>query len=45
VGHTPATLAGALLRAFDPDAIAERATGKLHPKKSRQRKWNHPASN
>ena len=27
-GHTPATLAGALLRAFDPDAIAERATGK-----------------
>jgi type I restriction enzyme R subunit len=26
-GHTPATLAGALLRAFDPDAIAERATG------------------
>ncbi len=28
-GHTPATLAGALLRAFDPDAIAERATGKL----------------
>jgi type I restriction enzyme R subunit len=28
-GHTPATLAGALLRAYDPDAIAERATGKL----------------
>ena len=27
-GHAPATLAGALLRAFDPDAIAERATGK-----------------
>jgi type I restriction enzyme R subunit len=27
-GHTPATLAGALLRASDPDAIAERATGK-----------------
>lgn len=27
-GHTPATLAGALLRAFDPDAIAERAAGK-----------------
>ncbi len=27
-GHTPATLAGSLLRAFDPDAIAERATGK-----------------
>ncbi len=27
-GQTPATLAGALLRAFDPDAIAERATGK-----------------
>ena len=27
-GHTAATLAGALLRAFDPDAIAERATGK-----------------
>jgi type I restriction enzyme R subunit len=26
-GHTPATLAGALLRAYDPDAIAERATG------------------
>ena len=28
-GHTPATLAGALLRAYNPDAIAERATGKL----------------
>jgi len=27
-GQTPATLAGALLRAFDPDAIAERATGR-----------------
>jgi len=27
-GQTPATLAGALLRASDPDAIAERATGK-----------------
>ncbi len=27
-GQTPATLAGALLRAVDPDAIAERATGK-----------------
>ena len=27
-GHTPASLAGALLRAVDPDAIAERATGK-----------------
>ena len=27
-GQTPATLAAALLRAFDPDAIAERATGK-----------------
>ncbi len=27
-GQTPATLAGALLRAFDPDAIAQRATGK-----------------
>jgi type I restriction enzyme R subunit len=27
-GHTPATLAGALLRASDPDAIAERATGR-----------------
>jgi type I restriction enzyme, R subunit len=27
-GHTPASLANALLRAFDPDAIAERATGK-----------------
>ena len=27
-GKTPATLAGALLRAFDPDAIAERATGR-----------------
>ena len=26
-GQTPASLAGALLRAFDPDAIAERATG------------------
>jgi type I restriction enzyme R subunit len=26
-GQTPAMLAGALLRAFDPDAIAERATG------------------
>ncbi|WP_018972506.1 type I restriction-modification enzyme R subunit C-terminal domain-containing protein [Rudaea cellulosilytica] len=26
-GHTPATLSGALLRAYDPDAIAERATG------------------
>lgn len=26
-GHSPATLAGALLRAYDPDAIAERATG------------------
>jgi type I restriction enzyme R subunit len=25
-GHTPATLAGALLRAYDPDAIAERAS-------------------
>jgi len=28
-GHTPATLAGALLRAVDPDAITERATGHL----------------
>ena len=28
-GETPSSLAGALLRAFDPDAIAERATG--HP--------------
>jgi type I restriction enzyme R subunit len=28
-GHTPATLAGALLRAVDPDAIAEKASGKL----------------
>ena len=27
-GQTPATLAGALLRAFDPDAIAEHATGR-----------------
>ena len=27
-GHSPATLAGALLRAYDPDAIAERATGR-----------------
>ena len=27
-GHTPATLAGALLRAYDPDAIAERASGR-----------------
>ncbi len=27
-GQTPATLAGALLRAFDPDSIAEHATGK-----------------
>jgi type I restriction enzyme R subunit len=27
-GQTPASLANALLRAFDPDAIAERATGK-----------------
>jgi len=27
-GHTPATLAGALLRAVDPDAIAEKASGK-----------------
>jgi type I restriction enzyme, R subunit len=27
-GQTPATLAGVLLRASDPDAIAERATGK-----------------
>lgn len=27
-GQTPATLAGALLRAYDPDAIAERATGR-----------------
>lgn len=27
-GQTPATLAGALLRASDPDAIAERATGR-----------------
>ncbi|MCP5522096.1 MAG: DEAD/DEAH box helicase family protein [Verrucomicrobiales bacterium] len=27
-GHTPASLANSLLRAFDPDAIAERATGK-----------------
>ena len=27
-GHTPATLAGALLRAVDPDAIAEHASGK-----------------
>jgi type I restriction enzyme, R subunit len=27
-GQTPASLAGALLRAFDPDAIAEQATGK-----------------
>ena len=26
-GQSPATLAGALLRAYDPDAIAERATG------------------
>jgi type I restriction enzyme, R subunit len=26
-GHTPATLAGALLRAVDPDAIAEKAAG------------------
>ena len=26
-GHTPATLAGALLRAVDPDAIAEKAKG------------------
>ena len=38
-GQTPATLAGALLRAFDPDAIAERATGKpgAHPRKSSRR--------
>ncbi len=28
-GHTPATLAGALLRAVDPDAIAEKAAGRL----------------
>ena len=28
-GQTPATLAGALLRAYDPDAIAERATGRV----------------
>ena len=28
-GQTPASLAGALLRAVDPDAIAERASGKL----------------
>ncbi|HXB02021.1 MAG TPA: type I restriction-modification enzyme R subunit C-terminal domain-containing protein [Opitutaceae bacterium] len=28
-GHTPATLAGALLRACDPDAIAEKAAGKI----------------
>ena len=27
-GNTPATLAGALLRAFDPDAIAEHAAGR-----------------
>jgi type I restriction enzyme R subunit len=27
-GQTPATLAGALLRAYDPDAIAERAAGR-----------------
>jgi type I restriction enzyme R subunit len=27
-GQTPATLAGALLRAFDPDAIAEHAAGR-----------------
>jgi type I restriction enzyme, R subunit len=27
-GHTPATLASALLLAFDPDAIAEHATGR-----------------
>jgi type I restriction enzyme R subunit len=27
-GHSPATLAGALLRAVDPDAIAEKASGK-----------------
>jgi type I restriction enzyme R subunit len=27
-GHTPSTLVGALLRAYDPDAIAERATGR-----------------
>ena len=27
-GHAPAMLAGALLRAFDPDAIAERASGR-----------------
>jgi type I restriction enzyme R subunit len=27
-GQTPATLAGALLRAFDPDAIAEQASGR-----------------
>ena len=30
-GHTPATLAGALLRAFDPDAIAEVAEGRARP--------------
>lgn len=28
-GQTPATLAGALLRAFDPDAIAERFSGHI----------------
>ncbi len=28
-GQSPATLAGALLRAYDPDAIAERATGRV----------------
>jgi type I restriction enzyme R subunit len=28
-GHTSATLAGALLRAVDPDAIAERASGRI----------------
>src|SRR6202012_1001966 len=28
-GYTPASLAGALLRAYDPDAIAELASGKI----------------
>lgn len=28
-GHTPASLAGALLRAYDPDAIAEHAAGRV----------------
>jgi len=28
-GQTPAALAGALLRAYDPDAIAERASGRI----------------